>query len=143
MPINFGTSGIGELYYGTTPIKEVYAGSQLVWSSGPSWPQTGSWSGNTTNTATTVASFTIPEAGIYNLEWAVTWGGTGTIAAAAIYSVNSGADVFGSPAETAPGTSTVNGSGVALSAGDVVAFRARNLFGGTRPATGAWTVTKT
>lgn len=32
MPISFGSSGIGGVFYGSTPIKEVYAGSQLVWS---------------------------------------------------------------------------------------------------------------
>lgn len=32
MPIHFGGSKIGQVFFGSQPIKEVYAGSQLVWS---------------------------------------------------------------------------------------------------------------
>lgn len=141
MPINFGTSGIGEIYYGSTPIKEVYAGSQLVWSSGPSWPQTGSWSGNTINGYVTVASFTIPEAGVYNLEWAVTWGGTGDVGGLAYIQINNGSDIYGNVINTGPGTSLATSTSVTLAAGDVIKFITGSAS--TSPATGEWTIAKT
>lgn len=128
------------VYRGSTPIKEVYAGSTLVWKSGPSWPQTGSWYGNTTSTATTFATFTVAEAGVYDFEWAVTWGGSSAVAGRASYRINTGSGVQGNLVNIAPGTSTVTGSSVTLAVGDVVEFRVISI--GTVAATGAWTVTK-
>lgn len=141
MPISFGSSGIGGVFYGSTPIKEVYSGGTLVWSSGPSWPQTGAWSGNTINSYVTVASFTIPETGTYNLEWAVTWGGAGDVGGLAYIQINNGSDIYGNVINTGPGTSLATSTSVTLAAGDVIKFITGSAF--TSPATGEWTIAKT
>lgn len=138
MTINFGTSGIGEIFYGSTPIKEVYAGDDLVWSSGPSWPQTGTWSGNTTAATTMLASFTVPEAGMYTIEWSVTWGGTGNVGGYVDFQINGGTFTVGNTVNKAPGTSTVTVT-TAMAAGDVANFWATSVYG-TRPATGVWSI---
>lgn len=88
-----------------------------------------------------LATFTVAEAGTYTFEWSVTWGGTGNVGGYVDFQANGGTFTAGNTVFTAPGTSTVTVT-TAMAAGDVANFWATSGYG-TRPATGAWTVTKT
>lgn len=139
MPISFGSSGFGEIYYGSTPIKEVYSGSQLVWSAS-SWPRTGSWSGNT-NQTTVLATFTAPETGSYSVGWSITWGGTANLwGSSARYRVDGGGWVSGNAVWESPRTSTVHNGSLSLNQGDVIEFAVEMATVGSFPATASWSV---
>ena len=142
MAVRRGTATPSAVFRGTVPVKKVMRGTVEVWSASP-YPASGTWAGNTTSTGTTLATHTIAEDGVYNLTWAVTWAGTGN-------RFGSGYITRGEPQTTiasgntltsAPGSSTATATAVALSAGELIAFRGGTLAG-TFPATGAWTITK-
>lgn len=141
MPISFDGSSIGQVYAGG-PIKEIFFGGTLVWSSGPSWPQTGTWEGTTNSKSyLPLVSFTIPEQGIYNVSWHLTWEGSGTVVAETQIRFNGTNTRFGNDVKSLPGTSSVSATGKQLNAGDVVTFHGAD-GGRSAFATGGWTITK-
>lgn len=116
-----------------------------VWPNTPPsiYPVSGTWAGNTTPTVTVLATHTIAEDGVYSLTWAVTWAGTGSRIGVASLAQGAPPTAIGSasPLTSAPGSSTGTATAVALSAGELISFRAVTSVG-TFPATGAWTITK-
>lgn len=146
MTINFGSSGIGEIYYGSTPIKEVYAGSQLVWSSGPSYPQTGTWaggtvpySGNPPTNPLLADTHTIYADGNYTITWSVTYT-TANLAQSIIR--RDGGLLSSSPSYNFPSTATASWTGD-CTAGQVIQFQAVSAgTAGSVASDGAWTITK-
>ena len=137
MPISFDGAGIGQVYAGG-PIREVYAGDQLVWQNAP-WPKRGSFGAGGPGGAAkvyTVAMFVVQEKGAYDLTLNVDFGsviyGTAQILARGAHYesgyVNEGQ------------TAVLDVKNVALDVGDVIEFRATDEYDGLWVSGGSWSV---
>lgn len=124
-----GSSPVAGIFYGADGIKEVYKGSDLLWSKSTGWPRSGAWNGNAVPGGATIGQFTVTEAGMYTASYSVTTTQSGNVVLQATIYVNETSAATGNIFSSGPATSTATMAPRILQPGDVVSFRYVSLTG--------------